>query len=61
MIADTTKFVVSQTIANTKINDFEDGLEYYSALGEKCKCIITEDVSDFSFSDIEVLPVKGFF
>ncbi len=61
LIADTTKLAVSQTIENIKINDFEDGLEYYSALGEKCKCIITEDVSDFYFSEIEVLSAKFFF
>ncbi len=61
LIADTTKVVVSQTIENARINDFEDGLEYYSALGEKCKCIITENVSDFYFSEIEVLSARDFF
>ena len=29
------------------INDFEDGLEYYAAVENKCNCIITEDVNDF--------------
>ena len=52
---------VLQTIQNKSIGDFEDGLEYYSAQQAKCKCIITEDVSDFHFSSIEVLNAKAFF
>ena len=45
---------------NKKIYDFEDGLEYYSAIENKCKIIITENIEDFYFSDIEVLPAKAF-
>jgi hypothetical protein len=45
---------------NKLIGDFEDGLQYYSALGSKCKCIVTQDVGDYYFSDIEVLPVELF-
>ena len=52
---------VLQTIQNKSIEDFEDGLEYYSAQQVKCKCIVTEDVSDFHFSSIEVLNSKAFF
>lgn len=51
---------VMKTIFNKKIHDFEDGLEYYSALQSGCKCIITEDTEDFYFSDIEVLRSKEF-
>lgn len=43
-----------------KILDFEDGLEYYAAKHAGCRCIITEDVSDFHFSDIEVLNSETF-
>jgi hypothetical protein len=46
---------------NPKINDFEDGLEYYSALENKCNCIITEDTEDFYFSEIESLSCYDFF
>jgi predicted nucleic acid-binding protein len=46
---------------NTAIHDFEDGIEYYSALESKCNCIITEDVKDFYFSEIEVLTCHDFF
>ncbi|GEO08541.1 type II toxin-antitoxin system VapC family toxin [Segetibacter aerophilus] len=52
---------VKQTLQNASVKDFEDGLQYYSALNSKCVCIVTEDVHDFYFSDIEVLNSDGFF
>lgn len=51
---------VEYTVQNTKIHDFEDGLEYYSALNSGCKAIITEDISDFYFSEIPVLNSESF-
>jgi predicted nucleic acid-binding protein len=51
---------VRKTTANKAINDFEDGLEYYSALNCKCKCIVTNDKSDFYFSEIETLNAHDF-
>lgn len=45
---------------NKKIHDFEDGLQYYSALQKECKYIITEDLDDFYFSEIEVLNSRAF-
>ena len=45
---------------NKKIHDFEDGLQYYSALEKECKYIITEDLGDFYFSEIEVLNSRAF-
>ena len=60
-IAGTDADAVMQTINNKKINDFEDGLEYYSALAAKCGVIITEDTKDFYFSDIDVQSSLSFF
>jgi hypothetical protein len=51
---------VLQTISNPKINDFDDGLEYYAAVDAGCNIIITEDTEDFWFSEIEVLDCAGF-
>jgi predicted nucleic acid-binding protein len=51
---------VLQTISNPKINDFEDGLEYYAALEAGCSIIVTEDKGDFWFSEIELLDCEGF-
>ena len=60
-VAGTDAEAVSQTLSNKKINDFEDGLEYYTALASKCEVIITEDVKDFYFSDLDVQTSSGFF
>ena len=59
-IAPTNKEAVLKTISNQKIIDFEDGLEYYSALESGCRIIITEDQGDFYFSEIEVLSCRKF-
>lgn len=52
---------VQQTLANKKIGDVEDGLEYYAAMQSGCDCIITEDKNDFYFSELEVLSSMEFF
>lgn len=59
-IADSTQLIVRKTIKNKQIHEFEDGLEYYSALQSNCKCIITEDEKDFYFSKIEVKNSRDF-
>jgi predicted nucleic acid-binding protein len=51
---------VRKTNSNKAIHDFEDGLQYYSALGSKCKCIVSHDREDFYFSEIEVLGAEDF-
>ncbi len=51
---------VKLAVENAKVHDFEDGLEYYSALKSGCKMIITEDISDFYFSEVQVLNCEGF-
>ncbi|MEP7231687.1 MAG: PIN domain-containing protein [Ginsengibacter sp.] len=60
-IAAANKDTVMQSLQNPAVNDFEDGLEYYSALENKCDCIVTEDIADFYFSKIEVLTSESFF
>ena len=52
---------VKQALQNNAVKDFEDGLEYYSAIESKCNCIVTEDVHDFYFSEIEVMKSEVFF
>lgn len=51
---------VQLAVENIKINDFEDGLEYYSAIHSGCQVIITEDTSDFYFSEITVYNSEAF-
>lgn len=59
-ITDVGNDTVLASLQNKKVNDFEDGLEYYSAQKSKCTLIITEDVNDFYFSEMEVLKSKDF-
>lgn len=51
---------VKKTVTNKAVKDFEDGLQYYSAVQAKCKCIITQNKKDFHFSSIEVLNAEEF-
>ena len=60
MITVTNQETVSLTAANRAINDFEDGLEYYSAVKAGCKMIVTEDTGDFFFSSIPVMDCEAF-
>jgi predicted nucleic acid-binding protein len=59
-IAPNSKEAVIKCLKNPSIHDFEDGLEYYAALESKCDCIITENKTDFYFSEIEVLNCEEF-
>jgi len=52
--------ITRQAITNPKVHDFEDGMEYYSALNQKCDHIITENKEDFYFSEIKVLGCEEF-
>ncbi len=60
-IAPATSSSVKNALSNAKVNDFEDGLEYYAAMETQCACIVTEDMNDFYFSEIEVLSCHDFF
>jgi predicted nucleic acid-binding protein len=60
-IADATAACVQKTTLNKAVLDFEDGIEYYSAEESNCNCIVTEDVEDFHFAEMEVLTSETFF
>lgn len=52
--------ITRQAIENKRIRDFEDGMEYYSAIRQKCDCIVTENREDFYFSELEVTGCEEF-
>lgn len=52
--------ITRQAIENKRIHDFEDGMEYYSAIHQKCDCIVTENREDFYFSELEVIVCEEF-
>lgn len=49
-----------RAVADPRILDIEDGLEYYSAVDAKCAAIVTYDRNDFHFSELEVLDAEQF-
>ena len=60
LIASVDKNEVLQSLQNKMVNDFEDGIEYYAAVGSKCDVIITEDIKDFYFSSIPIFNSRTF-
>ncbi len=59
-IASVDSQTVTNAVSNPSVMDFEDGLEYYSALQHDCKAIITEDSEGFYFSEIPVFDCQKF-
>ena len=59
-IAENKQSDVKEAANHKRILDFEDGLEYFAAKNARCQCMITEDISDFHFSDIEILNSESF-
>lgn len=60
LITDIGKNEVLQALENKQVNDFEDGIEYYAAINNKCEVIVTEDTGDFYFADIKVCKAQIF-
>jgi hypothetical protein len=52
--------IITSSFKIRLIHDFEDGMEYYSAIQHNCDCIITENQQDFYFSKIEVIGCEEF-
>lgn len=40
--------------------DFEDGIQYATAISSKCQCIISRNKKDFNFSELPVLTPEEF-
>ncbi|AMQ56320.1 type II toxin-antitoxin system VapC family toxin [Algoriphagus sanaruensis] len=59
-IASVDSQTVLGAISNPSVLDFEDGLEYYSAMQHDCNAIITEDSEGFYFSEIPVYDCRKF-
>lgn len=52
--------ISQKAITNPKIYDFEDGMQYYSAVAMGCEIIVTSDKNDYYFSDIPVVDSEEF-
>ncbi|MEQ9422983.1 MAG: PIN domain-containing protein [Cyclobacteriaceae bacterium] len=51
---------VQAATSNPQVSDFEDGMEYYSAIHSGCELIVTEDLNDFHFAEIPITNCEGF-
>lgn len=51
---------ISREASKSTIEDFEDALQYYSALDSKCECIITENTKDFYKCNLEIFDCESF-
>ena len=51
---------VLRSVRNAKINDIEDGMQYYSALQMGCDYIVSENVGDFHFGEITTISCRDF-
>ena len=45
---------------DSKFKDFEDALQYYTALKHRCNYIITRNIKDYKSSGIPVLTAEQF-
>lgn len=59
-IAEISETAVKKSLNDPRINDLEDGFQYYAAIEAGCESIVTENVSDYFFSEIEVLTSEQF-
>ncbi len=51
--------IVELALNDNYFRDFEDGIQYYTALESDCELILTRNIKDFKRSDIPVLqPVE---
>ena len=53
-ICSTGSLEVDNTVKNASVHDFEDGLEYYTAIQAGCNIIVTENKDDFYLSSIAI-------
>ena len=59
-IAQIDENAVRNALNNAKINDIEDGFQYYAAVEAGCNCLITENLSDYHFAEIPVYSSEVF-
>ena len=52
--------IVELALHNLSFKDFEDGIQYHTAIESKCKGIITRNTKDYKNSSIPVLQPKEY-
>lgn len=52
--------IIALALNDKNFKDFEDGIQYYTAIESKCKLIITRNRKDYKKSSLPVLNPKEF-
>lgn len=52
--------IIELALNDTSFKDFEDGIQYYTALESQCDSIITRNLKDFRNSAIPVFSPKEY-
>ncbi len=51
---------VIDSAISLRANDFEDALQYFSAVQAGADCLVTRNIKDYGFAKMEVLDSKAF-
>ena len=51
---------VVDSALSLKANDFEDALQYFSAVQASADCLVTRNIKDYGFAKMEVLDSQSF-
>ena len=51
---------VVDSALSSKANDFEDALQYFSAVQASADCLVTRNIKDYGFAKMEVLDSQSF-
>lgn len=52
--------IIELALSDTDFEDFEDGIQYYTALEAQCDFIVTRNIKDFKASSIPVFSPKEY-
>ena len=52
--------IIELALSDKSFKDFEDGIQYYTALESQCDIIVTRNLKDFKKSTLHVLSPKEF-
>jgi predicted nucleic acid-binding protein len=52
--------IIDLALNDNNFSDFEDGLQYYSALGANCKIIISRDKKGFKSAKLPIMSAEEF-
>jgi len=61
IVADLNDKIVDLALSDKAFSDFEDGLQYYIAIENEAKIIITRNLKDFKASALPVMTAQSFF